>query len=418
MSSGPAGDGRRRDADLVRGARRIPGDIDPVAGGDWYDVVTRRDGQLVLVVGEVLDTGVLAVAAMGQLRTALLAHLLAGVPPGTALTLLDRQFGNARHRWDVIALCLQFDPRTGALCYASAGHPSPICVGPEGQVDVLYRRPLGPPIGTRPEVGHRSVETVLPPGARLLFHPPRPVAAPSGGPPPGSGSPRTRRPAGPAGRRGLVTGRPGRPEVSHPVDATGSRSPADDLVDGVSPLDTRGLTIQAAGESSAPVAAVPYGPPGEQIEELVQVRFVQAPRRPRAEEMAILLLAQSTPDRLVLRLPADPTKLSPLRERLLDFLAAHQVGEADSFDLVVAVSEAAANAIEHPVAPAEGTIMVEVAVADGVVAATVRDSGRWRESDDPGFRGRGLALIRSLGELSVNRTATGTEVTFWRRLAT
>lgn len=404
MNSGPAGDGRRAHAGLVDGARQLPGDVDPVAGGDWYDVVTRRDGQLVLVVGEVLDTGVLAVAAMGQLRTALLAHMLAGVPPGTALTLLDRQFGNARRRWDVIALCLQFDPRTGALCYASAGHPSPICVGSEGQIDLLYRRPIGPPIGTRPEAGYQTVETGLPPGSRLLFHPPRPPTAGSA--------------TGSAAHRGLVTGRPGRPAVNHPSGPADPLGAVDDRVRGVGPLDDRGLPIQVTGEPSAPVAAVSYGTAEEEIEELVRVRFVQAPCRPRAEDVAVLLLAETTPDRLVLRLPADPSRLSPLRQRVVDFLGAHQVGEPDRFDLVAAVSEAAANAIEHPVAPAERTITVEVVVADRVVVATVRDSGRWRESGEPGFRGRGLALIRSLGELSVNRTATGTEVTFWRRLAT
>lgn len=106
-----------------------------------------------------------------------------------------------------------------------------------------------------------------------------------------------------------------------------------------------------------------------------------------------------------------------LRKRLEDFLVAHHVGETDLFDLTVAISEAAANAIEHPVAPAEPTIGVEVTIEDRTVTATIRDSGRWRESSGSSFRGRGLALIQALGEMSVTRTENGTELVLRRRLA-
>jgi anti-sigma regulatory factor (Ser/Thr protein kinase) len=80
----------------------------------------------------------------------------------------------------------------------------------------------------------------------------------------------------------------------------------------------------------------------------------------------------------------------------------------------VAVSEAAANAIEHPIEPSEAIITVEASVDDEAVLVTVRDTGRWRPSSSPGFRGRGLALIGALSELSVARTESGTAVTLRR----
>ncbi|WP_326560354.1 ATP-binding SpoIIE family protein phosphatase [Micromonospora sp. NBC_01796] len=374
MSAGPAGDDGLNPAGPVHGTRQLPVGVDAgtttvdtagTGGGDWYDVVTSVDGHLVLVVGDVLDTGVPAVAAMGQLRTALLAELLGGVAPGTALTHLNAQFGNALRGSYAIVVCLEFDPHTGRLCYASAGHPSPVCLGPEGQIDLLHRRPLGPPIGAGPDARYDTIESRLAPGARLLFYSAAPARAPT--------------------------------PVAPPADVI--------------------FPFRPVWDSPRPVAAIPVEPAEEQIEELIQVRFVQAPRRPRADGVAILALAETAPNRFALRLPADPTKLSTLRQRLLDFLTEHQVGEEDLFDLVVAVSEAAANAIEHPVAPVDRTITVEVTVADGTVVATVRDSGQWREAHDPGFRGRGLELIRALGELRVSRTAEGTELTFWRRLS-
>ncbi|GGM36199.1 hypothetical protein GCM10011608_21070 [Micromonospora sonchi] len=137
---------------------------------------------------------------------------------------------------------------------------------------------------------------------------------------------------------------------------------------------------------------------------------------PSSERRLRALAEAAELDRFMLRLPADPMRLGVLRKRLEEFLVAHEVSESDLFDLTVAVSEAAANAIEHPVDPAEPTIGVEVSVADRVVVATVRDTGRWRESTGSGFRGRGLSLIRALGELSVSRTPEGTEVTLRRRL--
>jgi hypothetical protein len=57
-----------------------------------------------------------------------------------------------------------------------------------------------------------------------------------------------------------------------------------------------------------------------------------------------------------------------------------------------------------------------VTIEDRTVTATVRDSGQWRESTGSGFRGRGLKLIKALGDLTVNRTAEGTEVTLRREL--
>ncbi|WP_343450123.1 SpoIIE family protein phosphatase [Micromonospora oryzae] len=155
---------------------------------------------------------------------------------------------------------------------------------------------------------------------------------------------------------------------------------------------------------------------GEHVADLVDAVVERVAARPLRDDVAVLALEATEPNRFALRLPADPTRLSVLRRRLEDFLTAHRVGENDLFDLTVAVSEAAANAIEHPVCPAEPTIGVEVTIADGTVVATVRDSGQWRESTGAGFRGRGLALIRALGDLTVSRTAEGTQVTLRRRL--
>ena len=157
--------------------------------------------------------------------------------------------------------------------------------------------------------------------------------------------------------------------------------------------------------------------PAEHVEDLLDNLLVRVARQTRRDDIALLALQATEPREFVLRLPADPTRLSALRRRLEDFLTANGVPEADIFDLTVAVSEAAANAIEHPIEPAEPIITVEVSVEDDAVLATVRDTGSWRPATSAGFRGRGLALIGALSELSVARSATGTAVSLRRPIS-
>jgi signal transduction histidine kinase/DNA-binding response OmpR family regulator len=156
--------------------------------------------------------------------------------------------------------------------------------------------------------------------------------------------------------------------------------------------------------------------PADHVEDLLDTLLEKAARHTRRDDIALLALQATEPREFLLRLPADSTRLAVLRRRLEDFLAAHGVPDNDVFDLTVAVSEAAANAIEHPVDPAEPMITIEVSLDDDAVVATVRDTGTWRPARAQAFRGRGLALIGALSELSVARSETGTSVTLRRPL--
>ncbi|MFG1883161.1 SpoIIE family protein phosphatase [Micromonospora sp. NPDC049102] len=334
----------------VVASRYLPGSADVEVGGDWYDALVLDGDTLVLVIGDVVGKGVQAAAAMGQLRNALRAYLLEGFDPGESLSRLNRLVGSTEESSFATVLCLLFNPRSGRLRYASAGHPSPLLIRGD-DVAFLHDRALGPPVGAIPGVTYRTVEGELSPGSRLLLY-----------------------------------------------------------TDGL--IEDRQLGIDAALAQLRVDAAVP----GEHVADLIDAVVERVAGRPRRDDVAVLAVEAAELNRFVLRLPADPTRLSVLRKRLEDFLVAHDVGETDLFDLTVAVSEAAANAIEHPVHPAEAVITVKVAIEDRTVIATVRDTGQWRESTDSGFRGRGLSLIKALGDLMVRRTDEGTEVTLRRQL--
>ncbi|MFB6394271.1 SpoIIE family protein phosphatase [Polymorphospora lycopeni] len=332
-------------------SRYLAGNSEVEVGGDWYDAIPVDDGRLVLVIGDVVGKGVGAAAAMGQLRNALRAYMLEGFDPGAALTRLNRLVGTVGRRSFASVVCVRFDPVTGRLRYASAGHPPPALIEPDGTARFLYTRALGPPVGALPDAEYATVDGQLDPGARILLY-----------------------------TDGLVEDR---------------RQGIDDSL------------AQLLTDAARPT---------DHVDDLVNAMVGRVAGRPRRDDVAVLALEAAEPDRLVLRLAADPARLSVLRRRLENFLTGHGAPENDVFDLVVAVSEAAANAMEHPVGPAEETISIEVTIGRDEVAAVVRDSGRWRESDGAGFRGRGLALIGALAELTVHRSDSGTTVTVRRRL--
>jgi serine/threonine-protein kinase RsbW len=87
--------------------------------------------------------------------------------------------------------------------------------------------------------------------------------------------------------------------------------------------------------------------------------------------------------------------------------------------LALASYEAMANVADHAYAEgAPGSVSVLVSASPGVLDVLVADGGRWQAPDaDPGFRGRGLLLIRGLADdVTVTSTENGTTVRMsWRR---
>ncbi|GAA4948187.1 SpoIIE family protein phosphatase [Actinoplanes utahensis] len=332
--------------------RYVPGSSEARVGGDWYDVIVGPDGELLLVIGDVVGKGVQAAAGMGQLRNALRAYLLEGFDCGTALSRLNRLVDTLGRRQFATVLCVGFDPRTRRVRFSSAGHPSPVLCPPGELGTFLYDTALGPPIGALGAVTYPTRETWLAAGTRLLLY-------------------------------------------------------TDGLIE-----DRRQGIDEGLAELIVDVAK-----PTEHVDDLLDDLLAKASRRTRRDDIALVALEVTEPREFVLRLPAEPDRLTVLRRRLEDFLAAHGVLEADAFDLIMAVSEAAANAIEHPVDPAEPVITVTASRQPDAVLVTVRDTGSWRPATEPGFRGRGLALIGALTELSVHRSPEGTEVTLRRPLS-
>jgi anti-sigma regulatory factor (Ser/Thr protein kinase) len=84
-------------------------------------------------------------------------------------------------------------------------------------------------------------------------------------------------------------------------------------------------------------------------------------------------------------------------------------------DLILACSEACANAVEHPEEASRQVVEIEGRRAEGHVEVRVRDYGRWRDNAPSDVHGRGLGIIRTLVEaLDVEHHPEATEIVMRR----
>ena len=136
----------------------------------------------------------------------------------------------------------------------------------------------------------------------------------------------------------------------------------------------------------------------------------------RSADDIALIAARLMPAALRQRLPADPAQLAVMRRAVRRWAAAAALTDDQSDDLLLALGEAAANAVEHAYRDgATGDWTYEVArQGDGSLAVVVQDWGSWRPPPaDPGFRGRGVEFVRHLAdEVDIERGDTGTTVRF------
>lgn len=112
-----------------------------------------------------------------------------------------------------------------------------------------------------------------------------------------------------------------------------------------------------------------------------------------------------------LRLPCVRPAVALLRHCLGGWLDHRGVDRARAREIVLACSEACANAVEHPVASSDGAFEVEAKHRRGEIVIVVRDSGRWRSRSSSETRGRGMTVIRALmTEVEIVQGRDGTEI--------
>jgi len=320
-------------------ARYLVASEEQAAGGDWFDAIPLADGQVALVVGDVVGHGVAASAAMGQLR-AVLNELLAAEPD--LATVLARADAFAARtpplRAATMALVL-LDPVAGTLKYTTCGHPAPLILDPSGNSRFLPATTAGP-------LGTGSVPVLatatLRPGELLLLY-----------------------------SDGLIE----RPNRS--------------ISDGMAELARVAADAAANRAFPARAAAAPADRVCQQTVELLT-------RTGYADDVTTLA-AQLLPHPIApldLDLPAEILSLRTVRHEFLPWLAQAAPGEEDNDRLHLAVVEVVTNAIEHAYPPGTtGRFQLHAELgADGYLKCRVTDQGRW-QVPDPAAEDRGNGLM-------------------------
>jgi PAS domain S-box-containing protein len=143
-----------------------------------------------------------------------------------------------------------------------------------------------------------------------------------------------------------------------------------------------------------------------------------APETGFDDDVALLLYRHPGP--LEIDFPAEAGRLSPVRSALRTWLARCGIDTTTTQNVLVAVGEACANAIEHGHRfQADGLIRLRAAATADHLQLTVTDGGRWKTPDPAAnqHRGRGLALMRALmTEVTVSTGAAGTVVGLQARI--
>ena len=270
-------------------------------------------------------------------------------PPAVLLELLDRFVENVPSAATATLAYVEFDRETGAIRYACAGHPPPLVVAADGSTRYLWDG-RSAPLGSILGEARGDAADVLGDGEALILY-----------------------------TDGLVERR------TESIDV--------------------GLERLAAA-----AASYPRSEPG--LADDISDGLLEG--RSQDDDVCVLTLYRLPVSRLFSHsFVASPSELAGLRERLRSWLEAVDVDPETMRSTVLAVSEAAANAVEHGYG-CDGRGIVGVSARRTVgdeIEVTVRDEGTWRASSDRPDRGRGLPIIEAIvDEVSIDRENGATVV--------
>jgi serine phosphatase RsbU (regulator of sigma subunit)/anti-sigma regulatory factor (Ser/Thr protein kinase) len=136
--------------------------------GDFYDFIDFPDGKLGVICADVTDKGVPAALVMATTRTLLRAAAEKLVSPGKVLAQAnDLLCPDIPRNMFVTCLYMLFDPQSGHLEFANAGHNLPY-KNKAGRVEEL--RATGMPLGLMTGMEYEEVQAELCSGESLLLY--------------------------------------------------------------------------------------------------------------------------------------------------------------------------------------------------------------------------------------------------------
>jgi anti-sigma regulatory factor (Ser/Thr protein kinase) len=177
----------------------------------------------------------------------------------------------------------------------------------------------------------------------------------------------------------------------------------------------RDVELHERLDALAAAAATAEDDPEQLLDRLLEVMDVAAERN---DDVALIALERVAALGATTFEVHDADGLADARDRLRDWLRAVDADEDTVDGVVLAVSEALINAIEHGGAGEDDAhAWVQATAFADRMRIVVRDSGRWRRQGPARARGHGLRIIRALMDnVVLDPTAAGTRLELQRRI--
>jgi anti-sigma regulatory factor (Ser/Thr protein kinase)/putative methionine-R-sulfoxide reductase with GAF domain len=321
-------------------------------GGDWYDAVLLPSGRFFIAIGDVVGRGLRAAVVMGRMRSTIRAYALTSSDPAEILALADRKLQHFEPGEMATVMVGLFDPSLETIELASAGHPPPVLAGPDAE-SMLIDIAIGPPIGVPTNTPRKTTTIAVPSGAVLCFY-----------------------------------------------------------TDGL--IERRG---EAIDDRIAQLRSLVFADDPDSVCSSV-MRGMVGNTEP-SDDIAVLAVRRQDADShppLDIHIRAVPASLHHIRAALRRWLTTAVADPDEANDILLAVGEATANAVEHAYDSSGGALAVHVELNGSQVLIQVIDSGGWRTTKSEN-RGRGTQIMeRCTDELEIHRRADGTEVRMRRQL--
>jgi serine phosphatase RsbU (regulator of sigma subunit)/anti-sigma regulatory factor (Ser/Thr protein kinase) len=340
-------------------------------GGDFYDAFEVGDEAWAVTIGDVCGKGPDAAALTALVRYTLRAVTMQERRPGAALELVNRAILRNRNdeRFCSAALAVIENRPTGVRVeLASAGHPLPLLLRPDGSVEAIGAR--GHLLGLWPDFEAEPLSLELEPGDTLILYT--------------DGVTDARAPdrildtddlaelvRSCAGSGAAVTAE----RIEQKVSEGLAGEPRDDIAV---------LVIEAQGRLESP-----GGKPFDELDGALRLTLPSSPQAPSRARRAIERLSGELDDALV-------EQLKLLATELVTNSCRHAAAKGDPIGLVLAVE-------------------------DGVVRLSVTDTGPGFTAPDPqpsvdDEAGRGLFIVEAMADRWGVDNADGSRV--WLELAT
>ncbi|SEF38373.1 Serine phosphatase RsbU, regulator of sigma subunit [Amycolatopsis pretoriensis] len=324
-------------------------------GGDWFDVIPLGSGGTAFVIGDVVGHGVTAATVMGQIRTAIRSYALLELAPSEVLGHVSKLTERMPHAGFATCFYAVHEPAAGTLTYANAGHLPGVLLDTTGRIEQIGEA-LAQPLGVGRVFPQETAE--FPSGSRLLLY-----------------------------TDGLVE--------SRTRDLTVSMGWLVDTLERLVGTEDDEAVVDRL------IAELTGGDHDDDIA-LVHVRHRGEP---------------AVPD-LSLHGRADNDHVNTARQQLTAWLESQGLSVERVDDIVLAVYEAMANAVEHAYAGQQpGPLELHGARAADGLTVTVVDYGRWKTPDPTDtIRGRGRGLIEVVSDhnATIQREDGTTVVMTWK----